>query len=428
MPAITNPNTINERRKTLAAEIKTLADRQENWTDADRQNWETLNAEYDQVSATFRNLIMAEGIEPIGGDVMENFEKKMRAAKGNDDGNGHGLQLRDAATGRSIRAFTATDRLCSAPVNVGDQICDIALGRVKNVNLGGSDSAGGYLLGQELSASIVDLARSASVSVRAGAQVVPMTTSEMALAKLSGDATATWRPESVAVPSSDILFGKITLRARTLAAIVPASIEVLEDASNAGSVIEGALRASLGLALDKAILDGNGSTAPLGILQDTNVPSIATIGLPADHDHLSNAVGTILGNDFPGDPGSLAWISHPRDAQVINDLKDTTNQPLAASPWAAGLNQFSTTSMPTTGGVGSDESSAIVGDFSQVLVGMRTTNVVVRVLSSGQVTDSSGTVFNAASQLGRLIVAHLRCDVAVLQPGWLTRLTGIKIA
>jgi len=69
----------------------------------------------------------------------------------------------------------------------------------------------------------------------------------------------------------------------------------------------------------------------------------------------------------------------------------------------------------------------LLGDFSQVVIGMRTRGLVIRVLDSGTVTDSNSVSHQAHSELKRLIVAYLRADVCVIRPTWLTKLTGVTV-
>ncbi|MCH8830969.1 MAG: phage major capsid protein, partial [Planctomycetes bacterium] len=290
--------------------------------------------------------------------------------------------------------------------------------------LGATDSGGGYLLSPTLGTQIIDLARSASVVLRAGARTIPMNTPELHLARITTDPTAPWRPEHSEVTASSLTFDRITMRAKTLAAIVPVLIELIEDAPNIGSIIEMALQQALGLKLDQAALLGKGAeTEPLGIVNTGSVNAITGVGLPTDYTEITQAVGDIVGADYPGDVSALSWIMHPRDAETYDGLKDTTNQPMQPTPWAAALKRLHTTSLPSTDG-GGDESTAIVGNFPQVLIGIRK-SVTIRVLNSGQVTDENSETFNAASQLSVFIVASLRADVAVLRPTWFTKLTGI---
>jgi len=366
MPVLKNKHPDSSRASELATMIQDLAKRQANWTDADRKDWEIVNAEYDREIKVVkdaeenRKALQADldKLPPYssGQDVDDILDRhgfrrpaELPGAPATHSALPGGMMFRDGS-GNEHRALRPTDKLCSKPVNVGESIVNLVLGRPQNVNVGGGDTSGGYLLNPELSGTLIDLARSASVSLRAGAQTLPMATSELSLAKLVGDPTAHWRPEATAVTSSDITLSKVVLKAKTLAAVVPVSIELLEDANNAGSVIENALRSALGLALDQAVLNGSGTTDPLGILQDSDVNTVAGIGTPSDTSHLTSAVSKILTANYGGDPSTLSFISHPRDLLVINDLVDTTGQPKIASPWASALQQFSTTSLPSTDG------------------------------------------------------------------------------
>jgi len=82
-----------------------------------------------------------------------------------------------------------------------------------------------------------------------------------------------------------------------------------------------------------------------------------------------------------------------------------------------------TTSLSITEGAGA-ESSMYIGDFSQMLLGMRNSGVQIRIASDGSASDGTNTV-NATSQLMRFIVAYIRVDVAILRPSWFTKLTGV---
>ena len=94
------------------------------------------------------------------------------------------------------------------------------------------------------------------------------------------------------------------------------------------------------------------------------------------------------------------------------------------TPWVSQLKRLYTTSLPITEGTGAD-SVSIVGDFGQMVLGVRTSGVNIRILDSGTATDSSGITYAAESQLMRLIVAYLRMDVAILRPSWFCVLSGI---
>lgn len=428
----------------------------------DQARWNTLANE--RLPAAKRELEIAETKSEANKAAA--LAKSQARHKGNAD-DGSGFYFRDAATGEVVRALGPDEKVSSAvsydaPADGGHEIndkhydpqervdaqretlgyslgdalrslvtgrSDLPNGQSVQAALGGIDTAGGFLLNPMLGGQLIDLAREAVVSMRAGALTIPMTTAELNLARLDKDPVSYWRGEGVKVKSTDINLGRITLRPFTQAAIVPISIELMEDAANAAAIIESALRSAMGLKLDQAIMFGSGSEAvPRGIVNQEGVNTVDTVGLPTNYAEVTAAIGKIMNANYPAQSDSLAWIQHPRDAETYDGLVDTTGQPLNPTPWAAGLNRFTTASVPSDLGAGDNESQAIIGDFSQVVVGMRTSGINIRVLESGSVEDEDGNFHEATSELKRLIVAYLRADVAVLRPQWLTVMNGITIA
>ena len=85
---------------------------------------------------------------------------------------------------------------------------------------------------------------------------------------------------------------------------------MLEDASNAASVIESALAASMAQKLDAAGLVGTGAASePLGIRNHTGINTIGSVGTPADYSDISLAVGDIMAANYAGQVEGLSWIS-----------------------------------------------------------------------------------------------------------------------
>lgn len=363
------------------------------------------NADY-----AFQNIHTGEAVQAFG--FGEEMAPVIMAASGSRENHPQG----DFDIGRVIAA-----RMLGRP----DMMNQLEIG-MSGGNFGASDPYGGFLLDPAGSMAVLDLARGASRVLQAGARSIPMTTREMEIVRLTGDVTAAWRAEKVAVTSSENTFDRVTLRAKTLAAIVPISIEMLEDSSNCADVIRNALKMALGAELDRAALVGTAAgEEPIGINNTDGIDEQATVGTPTNYDEVSAAVQAIMTANYLGEPSDLAWLAHPRDLATYDGLKDTTNQPLRPTPWAGELRKLSTTKLPTTDGGGSNESTMTIGDFSQLLIGMRTSGVEIRILPAGTVTDSAGDSYNAVSQLMRHIVAHIRADVVCLRPGFFSKLTGV---
>jgi HK97 family phage major capsid protein len=382
-----------------------------------------------------RSKQLGEEIDAEGAGGLDS--RRFRARLDNEVSlhEGSGLVFTDAATGRTVRALQPGERFCSKPIDdgqphfVGRSIHSWLTGRMDNaprgLQLGGSDTGGGFLLQPQLSEMVIDLARANSVCLKAGAQTITMESNELNLVRVDSDPTPMWRPEGSSVTASGMTFGRITLRSHTLAAIIPITLELLEDSGNAAGVIEDCVSRAIASEIDRVSLVGAGSASePLGLRNTTGVNTVTSIGTPTSYVHLASAVGEILADNYSGDLGALSWVAHPVDGEVYAKLCDTTGQPMMPGPWVAPLKKFYTTTCPQDEGSGTD-SAMFVGDFREMLLGVRRSGVVIRRIPAGTVTDSAGTSYNAVNQLLEHLVVHTRVDVALMRPSWFCLLTGL---
>ena len=285
----------------------------------------------------------------------------------------------------------------------------------------GVGALGGFIVPTQLSTQIIDLARNASVAIRAGALTVPMDTSELTMARLAGDGSGSWKQENAAAAVSDLSFERVTFKARTLVAIVKSSVELFEDASTLEATVEGSLGAALALELDRAALRGSGAAGePLGILNQPGVTITGSIGSPADYVSTSDTPTRTLREANAAEP--YAFVSAPRTFESLEKLKtgiagDLTR--LAPPPAWNAYQRFSSNQVPINLGGGTNESEAYVGDFAQLMIGVRT-QLAIEV--SRQASDSSSSAF---TNLQVWIRAYLRADIQLAHPDHFNVLTGI---
>jgi HK97 family phage major capsid protein len=120
---------------------------------------------------------------------------------------------------------------------------------------------------------------------------------------------------------------------------------------------------------------------------------------------------------------ATAVIMAPRTAGALDRLKEgTTLAPLTPPPSFQALQKFSTNQVPITQTQGSSTvaSSAFVGDYKNIVLGMRK-QLTIDVAASG-VGSGSVDVF---SSVEALIRGYLRIDVAVLRENHFTWVKGI---
>ncbi|MCU1242394.1 MAG: hypothetical protein JWO71_3120 [Candidatus Acidoferrum typicum] len=323
-----------------------------------------------------------------------------------------GIRKDELSIGRMIRAAVTGDW---------------SKARAEQRSLGGSsDIGGGFLVPFALSENIIDLARNKAVVFNAGAVTVPMETSTLAIAKLTAEAGAVaWKVENQPAPLSDPQFGKVTLSARMLMGTCSASIEVVEDC-DIDQVVEHSLAMGIALELDRAALRGDGTAAqPLGIRNQV-INGVQLIDLGANGLTLtsttffpkwSQACQLILQKN--GIPRTT--VVAPRTWSEEDLLTNTINDAIEPPDSWNNLQKLVTNQIPinSTKGAATTSSEAYVGDFQQMLVGIRTGLTVEVSRVSG---DSSGSAFRSAQVWIR---AYMRADVQLARPEHFVLIDGI---
>jgi HK97 family phage major capsid protein len=271
----------------------------------------------------------------------------------------------------------------------------------------GTDSAGGFTVPDILGAKFIDRAREASVCFKAGAQTVPMGSDVLNIARLASGPALAWKSENSAITAGDLTLERVQFVAKTCPALVKLSVELAEDSVNVDQIIERELSASLASELDRAALRGDGSSnSPTGIRSQSGVTveNNGAAGTAFAYSQIVNARYAVEKENFAPN----ARIYHPRVAKSAALLLDTTNQPLRAPAYVESLPEYFTSKIPInlTVGASTDCSEIYVGDFRELLIGLRTSFRL-------EVTRTAGDAFG---NLQIWIRAYLRADVQLAHP------------
>lgn len=276
----------------------------------------------------------------------------------------------------------------------------------------GTDSSGGYTVPTTLSARLIDNLRAQSVCTRAGAQMVPLTSDNHSIAAVDSDPTPAWRNENEAVNEDDPTFRNVPFAPKSLAVMVKVSRELLEDSINLESALPQIMASAMAVEMDRVCLLGSGSAPePEGIANATGIGTTAHGAALANYAPLLTARTDILSNN--AGPVS-AVVMHPRDEGTMSEFMDTTGQPLNMPRQLSELPMLTTTSIPTDGGAGSDESTIFVGNFASLMIGMRHD---ISILVSRDF---------ALDKLQYTFVAHMRMDVALAHAKSFHTITGVQ--
>jgi HK97 family phage major capsid protein len=275
-----------------------------------------------------------------------------------------------------------------------------------------NSTSGGYSVPSILAASFIDRFRANTVVLKAGAQTLPLGSADHSFARLTGDATPTWRQETVAIAESDPTLGKLTFYPKSLAVIVKATRELLQDSPNAGEMINRSLTEGFSVEVDRVALLGTGAAAePMGLRNEPDINEITGVGALGDYSDYVDAIKLLMDDNVPTD--DLAAIVSNRDWATLAKLEDSTGQPLMLPPAVKDLPFLSTSAIPTNLGGGTNESLSFVGYFADLILGMRAELQI----------DTLRELFAETHHVG--YVAHLRMDTGVFHRESFCRLLGI---
>jgi len=297
--------------------------------------------------------------------------------------------------------------------------------QIANSMSGASSTAGGALIPTVLQGQIIDLARSKTRVLEAGAQLVPMESRTVDVPTWTQDPTLSWRTENAIVSESDAAVSKITLAAKPLATVVRVSRELIED-TDIRSALANAFAAAFALKIDQAALYADGSSgAPTGIKSTSavNKTSMGAAGASmTDWGNMIDAVGRLRDNNE--EPN--AQIMADRSARVLAKLRASSGAGDYLTPpaYLDGVQRLTTSGVPINLTVTSstDCSDVFTADWSQLLIGVRT-GLTISVLEERYMTnDAAGSP--AGGQYG--FMCWWRGDIALARVKAFDVITGVR--
>lgn len=318
-----------------------------------------------------------------------------------------------------LASFTPADQRGSG-ISFGGFLRSLVLGPQNDTErraLGeASIGTGGAMVPTPLAAGIIDLLRANSVAFQAGAVTIPMDSATLRFARQISDPNGSWRNEGAAITTDQPSMDQVTLTARSYALITQISRELLEDGANVDAILRNIFAKSAALALDRAILFGTGAAPmPMGIANTAGIQNVSMGVNGGQFTGWGKLLDVVAALELANAGIVSAMIMSPRTARAINGLSDTTGQPLRLPTRLVGIPPLATTScsVTETQGTATTASSILLGDFSQVFVGMRT-SLQISVLDQR---------YADTGQVG--FVSWLRADVALARPAAMARLSGI---
>ena len=279
---------------------------------------------------------------------------------------------------------------------------------VRNALQVGELSEGGYTVPDEFEHTLVEALQEENI-MRGLVHVITTSSGDRKIPLVTGKGTASWVEEEAAIPESDDSFGQITLGAHKVGSMIRISEELLRDSAfDLSAYITGEFARRVGAAEEAAILSGDGSHKPTGLLHDTlgaetGVTAAAAAAITADE--LIDLQHSLKS----GYRRRAGFIMNDATVKLIRKLKDGNGQFL----WQPGLlygqpdtllNQRVLTSnympLPSAG-----NKAILYGDYSYYWLADREGRSMQRLNELYAVTDQIG--FKITQRVdGRLILTE----------------------
>lgn len=272
----------------------------------------------------------------------------------------------------------------------------------------GIDTAGGFMVPNELSQKFIERLLPQSISHLLGVGIEDVgNVGMLAINRETGSATAEWAGEMQTATASQITLGQMNLTPHAVSAKGDLSnlLQLLGSGAAESRFIRSASR-QMALAWDRAILIGADSVkGPLGIANTTGVGT--TTGASIDYDKLVDFEGVLdLANAYMG---QLGWAMTPTKYTEIRKIKDTSGQPIVLRSVTDkrtreifGHPMQTTTQMGTTGA-----GTIIFGAFDMATLYRWFGGIMIKR------SDVSDTALD--SDMTR-VVLRAYCDVGIDQP------------
>ena len=274
-------------------------------------------------------------------------------------------------------------------------------------------STTGVIIPKVLSANVIDKARNISLFTSAGVPIVPMSTNNLMIARVSQDPEFAFKEELAEADESSFELEPVELKAKTAYGYAYCSLETIHSAQNLTDILYQVFSQAFADMCDRGMLYGqtaNGSLvnyAPAGIMNDADINEIEAQNI--GYTDFIKAIGVIRrANGTPSVVGMNAATE-----EYLALLTDANRQILEEPKAFAALEKVVSNQLKEDAENGSD---ALVFDPKAMIIGFQN-RMVFRMFQDTDYCIKNGAV-------GFQIYAMLDCTA--VQPKHIAKITGIK--
>ena len=253
-------------------------------------------------------------------------------------------------------------------------------------------TAGGALVGTDhMGGSFIDLLRARSVVVGLGANMLNGLVGDVDIPKMTGGSTVYWVDEDEDGTDSEATWGSVKLAPRTMAAAVPITRRLMKQSDpSVDNLLMNDMAINMALAMDIAILEGDGNKKPLGITGVTgvNTQSVASAGAPTWAETVGFESAVATDNALAG---NIAFVTTPT---VSGNMK-TTSKDTGSGLFV--LDGGNANGYPVATSTQLTANRIIFGNFGDVVIG--NWGILEIVEDKSTKAASGGTVIRAFQDL-----------------------------
>lgn len=260
----------------------------------------------------------------------------------------------------------------------------------------GDFASGGFLLGDNLSSSVIELLRPKSVVRSANPTLAPLVDGVLTLPKITGGATASYLGETKQIKATKVTGGQVKASAKTLAAIVVISNKMLRSPSaNADGIVRDDAIRAIAQAEDLAFIRNKGTEySPKGLLYWKGTSSFsanATVNLVNVTADLQKAITAI--EEANVDMSTLCWFLAPRSKGYLMQVRDGNGNYAFKDEMVRGtlmgIPFRSTPQIPKNLGGGSNASEVYLAAMADVVIA-DAPQIAIEYTSEATIDDGAG--------------------------------------
>jgi HK97 family phage major capsid protein len=229
----------------------------------------------------------------------------------------------------------------------------------------------GVLVPEVFQGEFIDNLRSKMVLEAAGMTTATMTGRTVSASAITSDPPVAWRAEGATLNAGDPTLELRQLVAQSLATRVQASAELAQDSPEFGSQLLDVMGRALAHEIDRVGLVGSGqNNEPRGIYNTVGIGNVPNADL-LSYDSFVDGIKVLLEANVELERANRNAIMSPRSWAELEKLRTADGQPIKVPRSLENMAFRPTTSIPNDLGVAGDESTIMLGDFTDLVLGVR---------------------------------------------------------